>query len=29
MGLNCRTVDFVPHGLLEKVRKPFVVHSQI
>jgi hypothetical protein len=29
IGFNCRTVDFVPHGLLEKVRKPFVVHSQI
>lgn len=29
MGFNSRTVGFVPHGLLEKVRTPLVVHSQI
>jgi hypothetical protein len=29
IGFNCRTVDFVPQGLLENVRNPLVVHSQI
>jgi hypothetical protein len=29
MGFNSRTVGFVPHGLLENVRTPLVVHSQI
>jgi hypothetical protein len=29
MGLSSRTADFVPQGLLENVRNPLVVHSQI
>jgi hypothetical protein len=29
IGFSSRSVGLAPHGLSEKVRTPFVVHSQI